>query len=67
MDETLRGMTDITLKRGGDDLVEVEVVTSPAGHDVMYVHLNGTTVLRICRFDHFHFEDRRQSIEGVET
>lgn len=48
-------MVDITAPK----IVQVEVVTSPAGHDVMYVHIDGVTVLRVCRFEKYEYKDER--------
>ena len=39
--------------------VEVEVVRSPAGHDVVYVHVDGKTVFRLCRPLTCTVKDRR--------
>lgn len=43
-----------TLDNWSDDVtapdnVTVEHVTSPAGHKVLYVHVDGVTRLRVCR------------------
>lgn len=48
-------MIDVTAPK----VVQIEVVTSPAGHGVLYVHIDGVTVLRVCRFKEYEYEDKR--------
>ncbi len=52
------GLIDVTSDLPQEPTVEVEIVKSPAGHQVLYVHYQGKTFLRMCRAN-FVVTDRR--------
>lgn len=49
----------LDLTGDGTNDVHVEIVRSPAGHDVLYVHVDGLTAIRLCRPKTVTVEDRR--------
>lgn len=47
--------------------VEVVISKSAGGHDVLYVHVEGLTLLRVCRFGAITINDRRNKPHGRRT
>lgn len=58
---------DLTCQKDLHEDVEIGIVKSPAGHNVLYINdcVNGITRVRICRFGKILIKDARTS-EGIE-